>query len=332
MPDEFAPLLRFLEERGICDAARAHAEAIGDGHSNLTYLVGDGERRVVIRRPPPGGGGGYDVQREARLLRGLADSEVPVPRILARSDGGVLDSPFLVMSFIEGVVVTTRTPPPLDGPRIRQRISRSLVDVLAAIHRAHWQGTGLRAGSEQFNARHLARVRTIAAGGAGDVPADFGPVDRWLASRIPPDAGTVLLHNDYRLGNLMIDRGETPGAIAAVLDWELAAIGDPLFDLAYLVGSLPGSHVPATPTREMTAAMLEEGYFDRHEIMDAYATASGRDPGDLAWHLVFAQFKLAALYEYSRRRVSGDPRGDDHFRDRRRVEQFLVAAGAEIPG
>ncbi|WP_448256009.1 phosphotransferase family protein [Microbacterium aurum] len=328
---EASAITRFLSERGICGES-ARVRPIGDGHSNLTYLADDGARRVVVRRPPSAASGrGYDVLREARILAGLAGSTVPVPRVLAVSGGGVLDVPFLVMSFVEGEVITARTPPPLDNPESRAGISRSLVDTLVDIHGSDWSGTGLRTGSGPFNERHLARVNAIASGASGEAPTRFRPIAAWLASHAPRDSGQVLLHNDYRLGNVLVGSHDESGRISAVLDWELSGVGDPLADLAYLVGSIPGGDLPSTPVREMGAAMLEEGYLDRDGTRDAYADATGRDLSDLTWHLVLAQFKLAALYEFSFQRVRRDPGGDGHFRDRRLVDLFLDAAEAEIP-
>src|ERR1700757_806891 len=131
--DELSRLGCFLADRGLCGPAIT-ARAIGDGHSNLTFLVSDGQSRVVVRRPPPPPlpPGAHDVLREARLLTALSQTLVPAPRVLATvAAGELLDVPVVVMDFVEGAVITVSTPAPSDDWRLRRRIGESLVDTLA---------------------------------------------------------------------------------------------------------------------------------------------------------------------------------------------------------
>ena len=128
-PETRAKLATFLEARGLT-RGEVTTRPIGDGHSNLTFLVSDGSRRVVVRRPPPPPTppGAHDMMREARLIGALADTAVPVPRLLATAQAGeVIDVPFYVMSFAAGPVVTTGTPPPLDSPALRRRTGQALL-------------------------------------------------------------------------------------------------------------------------------------------------------------------------------------------------------------
>jgi aminoglycoside phosphotransferase (APT) family kinase protein len=308
----------FLRAHDICDGV-AQLRPIGDGHSNLTFLVSDGTRSAVVRRPPPPPvpPGAHDVLREARLLSALADTDVPVAGVLAVGAADeVIDVPFYVMTYVPGPVVTTRTPAPLDTPAERRRITESLVDTLVAVHAV----TGLDGRPEGFNARHLHRMAALVA----SPPEGFGPVFEWLAARVPPESGATLVHNDFRIGNMVL-APDAPGRIAAVLDWELATVGDPLWDVGYFLASCPQPGEPVTPTGAFGRALLEDGYPARAELAARYAAVSGRDLTGLPWYTVASLWKLAVLYEYSRRRAV-----DPYYADHGHVRAFLAAATAEI--
>lgn len=327
-PTDLAALEGFLGRHGITDGP-VTTRRIGDGHSNLTYLVIGEERQVVVRRPPPPPlpPGAHDVLREARLLSGLAGTGVPVPEVLATAEAGeVIDSPLYVMTHVDGPVVTTRTPEALacNG----RAIGESLVDTLARLHAVDWRAAGLAGMGrpEGFNARHLRRMRRLVADEAGRPPAQFTDVDAWLEEHAPPESGAALVHNDYRLGNVILSL-DPPGRVAAVLDWELATIGDPLFDVGYFLASWPVEGEPLTPTSALGRAALEPGYPGRAELAERYAAATGRDVSGLRWYTVMALWKLAVLYEYSHRRtVAGH--GDPYYADPALVRSFLDAARA----
>jgi aminoglycoside phosphotransferase (APT) family kinase protein len=315
---DLASLTAFLAGHGVDGPLTTHR--IGDGHSNLTYLV-RGSQEVVVRRPPPPPlpPGANDVLREARLLRGLAGSPVPVPDVLATAAAGeVIDSPLYVMSHVEGDVVTDRTPAALAGHE--RLIGESLADTLADLHAVDWQAAGLGelGRPEGFNGRHLRRMRRLVADEDGRLPAAFAEVDGWLAANVPAESGAAIVHNDYRLGNVIIGPDAT---VAAVLDWELATIGDPLFDVGYFLASWPEPGALLTPTEELGRAVLEPGYPTRAELAERYAKRSGRDLGELRWYTVLALWKLAVLFEYSRRRGT-----DPYYADPSLVASFLSAA------
>jgi aminoglycoside phosphotransferase (APT) family kinase protein len=329
-PGELTGLGRYLADRNLC-GPDVTAQAVGDGHSNLTYLVSDGERRVVVRRPPPPPvpQGAHDVLREARLVAALAQTTVPVPRVLAiLTAGELLDVPLVVTEFVDGVVITDHTPTPLDTPVIRHQIAMSMVDALAEIHGVDWQAAGLAdfGRPEGFNARHLTRVRALVVDAEGNLPSQFCEIADWLRRHVPAESGAAIVHNDFRLGNMMVGN-HGPGRVSAVLDWELATIGDPLFDLGYFLSSYPRHGEPLTPTAKMGAAVLEEGYPTRDQLLDRYCDRTGVRPESVNWYSALAQFKLAALYEYGRRRADS-PGGDAYFADPELVTSFLDAAHA----
>ncbi len=322
-PDTLDRLAAWLRERGLLGDGTPVARRAGDGHSNLTYLVADGERTVVVRRPPPPPipPGANDVLREARLLRALEGTGVPVPAVLAEAQAGeVFDVPFFAMSFVAGEIVTDSAPAGLE-----RGLAGSLASALARLHAVDWAAAGVRGSPEGSNLRHRSRIARLIAEPDGSPPPAFADVDAWLVANAPAESGSALVHNDYRLGNLVLSPGD-PTTVAGVLDWELAAVADPLVDLGYLVASWaePGRE-PETPIERLGAASAAPGFPTRGELVEAYAAASGRDVGGLGWYVVLAEWKLAVLWEYNRRRVEAGI-GDPYYADRAQVTEFLDAA------
>jgi len=322
---ELEQLGRFLADRGLCGPAIT-ARAIGDGHSNLTFLVSDGHSQVVVRRPPPPPlpPGAHDVLREARLLTALGGTDVPTPRVRATANAGeLLDVPVFVMDFVDGVVITESTPAPGGDEHLRRRIGESLVDTLASLHKVAWREVGLGdfGKPDGFNARQLRRMRSLIVVN-GTVPPAFVALDDWLHTHLPSESGTAIVHNDFRIGNMIVDI--EAGCVAAVLDWELATIGDPLADLGYLLTSYPMPGEPLVPTSAMGTAVLEPGYPRRSELIDQYADRTGADVSGVNWYATLAMYKLAALYEYSRRRFESGV-GDPYYADPGLVSSFLAA-------
>ncbi|GAA4684575.1 phosphotransferase [Frondihabitans cladoniiphilus] len=291
-------------------------------------------RSVVVRRPPPPPlpPGANDVLREARVMAAVGASSaglpagrrVPVPEVLATAEAGeVLESPLFVMSYVEGPVITTDLPESLRAASARASFAFDLIDGLAALHSLEWTGLGLRGRPEGSNRRQLARMAALASFGEDALPEPFREVEAWLDSTVPPESGAALLHGDYRLGNVVAH--PTLPRVAAVLDWELATVGDPLVDLGYLLATWAVPGEAPTPIEELGVATAVAGFPSRDELAARYASRTGADLGALDWYVAFAHFKLAALYEYSRRRFeAGD--GDEYYADPSLVARFLAAA------
>jgi aminoglycoside phosphotransferase (APT) family kinase protein len=257
-------------------------------------------------------------------LTALAETDVPTPPVLATATAGeLLDVPIFVMAFVDGTVITQSTPAPSDDEGLRTRIGESLVDTLAALHTVPWRDAGLGdfGKPEGFNARQLRRMRSLIAVD-GSVPKPFAPLDAWLHAHAPPESATSIVHNDFRIGNMIVDLAA--GSVAAVLDWELATIGDPLADLGYLLTSYPVPGEPLVPTAAMGTAVLEAGYPSRAELLDRYVGGTGADVSNVDWYAALAMYKLAALYEYSRRRFE-DGVGDPYYANPGQVTAFLAA-------
>lgn len=324
-----ARLAGFLAQKGITSGSLT-TQAIGDGHSNLTFLVTDENgNQVIVRRPPPPPiqPGAHNMLREARLISALSNTRVPVAKCLATAKAGeVIDVDFYVMSMVTGPVVTTLTPAPLNTPDLRNSIGLDLIDTLAELHSVDWQASGLAdiGKPDNFNTRHQKSIARLVTNEHGELPPHFQAVNQWLENNTPVESGATLVHNDFRIGNVILSV-EHPGTVSAVLDWELATLGDPLFDLGYFLISIPEPDSRLTPTQAMGTAFLEEGYPSRQQLAARYAQKTGADISNLKWYETLAHWKLAALYEYGRRRAVKNI-GDPYFKDSQLVQAFLEAA------
>ncbi|MFM8310308.1 MAG: phosphotransferase family protein [Ilumatobacteraceae bacterium] len=296
-------------------------EAIAGGHSNLTFRVtGSDGARFVLRRPPLGRllPRAHDMAREHRIIAGLRGSAVPVPPALGLCDDpAVNDAPFYVMGFVDGHVIrdragaeSTLTAPP------RLHAAESLVDTLAAIHAVDVDAAGLSdlGRHEGYIARQLARwyaqwneQHTV------DLPAVHRVHDA-LTARIPTQGPATIVHGDYRLDNTML---RDDGSVAAVLDWEICTLGDPLADVGLLMvyWTGPGD----TTSAWVGSATTAPGFPDRAALAERYAAVSGRDLAALPFYVSFAYWKLACILEGVYSRYLAGAMGQ---RDRSELEPF----------
>ncbi len=272
------------------------------GHSNLTYCLDVGGREYVLRRPPlgPVAPTAHDMTREYRVLSAIWRIFPPAPRPYALcEDPSVIGAPFYVMERRHGLVIRTAVPPEVgEDPACRRRVSAAVVDTLAALHAVDWAAAGLAglgrpAGFVERQVRGWAeryeRARTR------DIPA-IRDLAGWLAERIPPSPAPVLLHNDYKLDNLLLDRAD-PGRVVAVLDWEMATLGDPLVDLGLLLCYWADPGDPPARRQAITQVTAEPGFFTRAEVQARYAAATGRDLSRIAFYETFALYKVAVVVQ-----------------------------------
>jgi aminoglycoside phosphotransferase (APT) family kinase protein len=282
---------------------------IGAGRSNLTYRVDSSAGSVVLRRPPVGevAATAHDMGRERRVIAALAGSGVPVPRVLAFSEGGApVGAPCFVMELVDGVVPVGELPPGWATTEDeRARAGQALVDVLVALHAVDPASRGLAGfGKPQgFMARQVRRwvtqwEKAMAAGFDSEpgTVAELGRLADALAADVPAAQRDTIVHGDYRIDNCVFDAAD-PGRITAVLDWEMSTLGDPLADVGLLLvywrqsRELPvwraAQHLPS-PTGL-------PGFPTRAEVVAAYARASGLDVGPLPWYVAFGAFKLAVV-------------------------------------
>ena len=312
------PLRAFLDEHGLGTGALRVAP-LGDGHSNVTYLVARDGCEVVLRRPPRGplAPSTHDVLREARLVRALQDTAARVPRVLAVcDDASVIGAPFYVMQRIAGEVVTSELPPALDTPAERRRCGEELVDALVEIHAVDWRACGLEGFTRDPHAYLARQLRRF--GGlwehhrTRDVPAVL-EVGAWLSEHKPQSGPATIVHGDYRLGNAMLS-ASAPARVVAIFDWELATIGDPLADVGYLCALYSERDDPPLGAFELSGATRLEGFPTRDELVARYADRSGRATESIRWYRALALWKATIFMEGNYRRALAGTTDDPWLR------------------
>jgi len=312
------PLERFLDEHGL-GTGEITATPIGEGHSNVTYLLKRADAEVVLRRPPrpPLPPSAHDVLREARLLRALADTPARVPVVLAVCDDPeTIGCPFYVMERIEGEVIVADIPAALDTPAERRRISGQLIEALVEIHAVDWRAVGLEGFGKPsgYLERQLRRfVGLWEVNKTREIPA-VERVAAWLAEHMPSSGPATIVHGDYRLGNTIF-AAEPPARLQAVLDWEMATIGDPLADLGYLCMMWTERGDPTGGMREALGGVTRrEGFPTRAELIDSYERRTGRSMQDLRWYTTLAVWKSIVFMEGNYKRAMSGTTDDPYLK------------------
>jgi aminoglycoside phosphotransferase (APT) family kinase protein len=309
------PLLAFLDEHGI-GSGDIDAVPVGEGHSNVTFLVRRGDAEVVLRRPPrpPLPPSAHDVLREARLLGALQDTAARVPRVLAVCDDeAVIGAPFYVMERLEGHVITSAVPGVLDTPQERRRIGEELIDALVEVHAVDWAACGLEGFGKPtgYLERQVRRFLGLwEHSKTRNVPA-VERVAQWLSEHVPPPGPATIVHGDYRLGNSMF-APEAPARLVAIFDWEMATIGDPLADIGYLCASWSEADDPPVGRFELGRVSRGEGFPTRAQLIARYEERSGRAVTDLRWYTTLALWKSVVFMEGNYRRAI-EGRTDDPY-------------------
>jgi aminoglycoside phosphotransferase (APT) family kinase protein len=277
-------------------------ELITGGHSNLTFSVRDAAgHHYVLRRPPTGAviATAHDMAREHRILAALAPTEVPVPPVLALcEDESVNDAPFYVMSYVEGVVLVDQliTAERFDA-RQRRHLGERVIEVLATLHEVDPNAVGLGdlGRREEYLERQLRRwQKQWEKTKTRELPV-MEEAYACLLARRPEQVGATIVHGDYRLGNMLVGRD---GEIAAILDWELCTLGDPLADVGYILNNWaePGEGGPSIRGAAMSPT-LAGGFPDRREFLERYEKLTGRDVTRIDYYRAFQYWRLAAIVE-----------------------------------
>ncbi|HET9949656.1 MAG TPA: phosphotransferase family protein [Longimicrobiales bacterium] len=281
---------------------RPEIEQFPSGYSNLTYLVRAGERSVILRRPPFGVriATAHDMGREHRILSRLHPAWGRVPRPLAYCDDlAVLGAPFYVMERVEGVILRKGTPQDaVPAPDLARRISFALMGTLAELHAVDYEAAGLGdLGRPAGYARRQIEgwTKRYRAAQTDDVP-DAERVAAWLGEHVPAESAAALIHNDFKHDNVVLDPADWTRVIA-VLDWEMATLGDPLMDLGTSLAYWIEPDDPPEVMRTRLSPTTWPGTPSRSEIVEAYARASGRDPGDLVFPYAYGLFKVAVIVQ-----------------------------------
>ncbi|MDR9369410.1 phosphotransferase family protein [Conexibacter sp. JD483] len=301
------PLEALLDRHGIGDGP-LEATLLGEGQSNVTLALRRGGARVVLRRPPSRRSvrATRNVQREARLLRLLEPTAARAPKVLLTcSDPAVIGVPFYVMEEVAGTVITSTLPARLDDAAGRAAVARELVDALVELHDIDLASSGLHAigRSDDFLERHLRRWSEVwERHRTRELPV-LDEVTRWLGANLPrPSSAPTLVHGDYRLGNVVFAAAGS-ARLRAVLDWEIASIGDPLCDLAWMLTTWPEPDDPAGTLLTMAGAVAPAGFPSRAELAARYAELSGRPVAGLSWYTALALWRAAIGLETLRERA-----------------------------
>jgi aminoglycoside phosphotransferase (APT) family kinase protein len=295
-------------------------EQFPSGHSNLTYLVRLGEREVVLRRPPFGSKvrSAHDMAREYRVLSKLHAAYPVAPKALLYCDDvSILGAPFYLMEPIRGMIL--RRDPPAGvpfPPETARRLSEAFVDNLARLHRLDYAAIGLAdLGKPQGYLERQVKgwIERYGNSKTHDLP-EVEPISAWLTEHMPASHETALIHNDYKYDNVVLDPDDTT-KIVGVLDWEMCTLGDPLTDLGTALAYWVDPQDPEELNEIRSAPTTLPGTLTRAQLVERYAVATGRDPGNMVFYLTFARFKVAVIIQQIYYRYAQGLTQDARFAD-----------------
>lgn len=309
-------------------------EQFPGGHSNLTYLLRTPHREYVLRRGPlgPVAPKAHDMAREFMVLNAVHPFFAPAPEVfLLCEDTSVVGAIFFLMERRRGIVVRGTVPEELaQVPDYPARVSRGFIDCLVELHGVELETNGLlslgkpagflerqvRGWFERWN-----RAKT------DEIPL-MGRLIQWLTDNLPVSPPPTLVHNDFKLDNVMLDASD-PGRIEAVLDWEMATVGDPLVDLGLILCYWAQPSDPGSSSKPSITS--QAGWWTRDELVHAYAQKTGRDVSLINYYEVFALFKLAVVLQQIFVRFHRGQTQDERFRHfDKRVHNLIEQAAALI--
>jgi len=315
---DVARLSDYLDREGFLRGRAMSIAQFPGGHSNLTYLVKLGDEEYALRRPPlgPVAPKAHDMVREFHVLRAIHPVFPPAPKpVLLCEDSSVIGAPFFLMERRRGLVVRRENPPEIgEDVGLRRRVGEALIDTLVQLHAvdvsrppisaigkpAGFLERQLRGWFERWQRSRTQEVRVM------------DQLMEWLSARQPASTGAALLHNDYKLDNTMLDPAN-PARIVAVLDWEMATLGDPLIDLGILLCYWPQVDDPPERQQPISQVTASPGWPTRAELVERYAAATGRDVSRIAYYEIFALFKVAVVLQQIYHRYHIGQTSDSRF-------------------
>lgn len=306
--------------QGAASAADLRLTKFAGGYSNLTYRLELGNYDMVLRRPPFGANikSGHDMEREYRILSGLKPLYAAVPRpILYSDDLTVMAAPFYLMERANGVIFYENPPAGLDtSPAVMERISTSLIDNLVTIHSLDYASSPelsslARSGGNYVERQIKGWLDRYSRARTDDLPT-LERTGSWLLENMPADAATCLIHNDYKYDNVMLDPQDLT-RVVAVLDWEMATIGDPLMDLGTTLGYWIEPNDPEYLLKVRTRASVWPGNLDRTAVVQYYALKSGREISDPVFYFAYGMFKIAVIIQQIYARYKQGYSADERF-------------------
>jgi len=298
---------------------------VAGGKSNLTYVVDDGTGSVIVRRPPLGHvlATAHDMVREHRVMAALHETAVPVPEMYAVcGDDTVIGAPFYVMELVEGVPYRTAEELSLVGTQRTRRIGERMIDTLADLHDVVPESVGLAdfGRPEGFLQRQVRRWTTQLDGSWTRELKGADELEALLGKRLPEQSAPAVIHGDYRLDNLLVSSRDE---IGAVVDWEMATLGDPLTDVALLLTYHRIAELGVG--QGVSTASRAPGFVTNDDVVARYGARSDRDLTHLGFYEALACFKLAVILEgIHYRHVHGQTVGDGFSQIGSMVEPLLA--------
>ncbi|HTZ54194.1 MAG TPA: phosphotransferase family protein [Candidatus Acidoferrum sp.] len=315
---DIAKLEPYLREHLPQTNGTLRLRQFGGGHANLTYLVTFGEREYVLRRPPlgPVPERSHDMRREHAVLSKLYAAFPLAPRSYHLcTDPAIIGADFVIEERKWGIAIRRDLPQTLQTDAgFAQRLGNALIETLAALHRVDVAATGLQelGHPDGYVRRQLDgwTARWEAARTANT--ADASALVEWLREHMPPSPAATLVHNDYKLDNMLLDP-QDPARIAALLDWDMCTYGDPLMDLGYVLALWPQASDPPA-FRLWGMPTWREGFMTRAQVVAAYGNATGFDVSAAGWYHVFNIFRFAAIIQQIYKRFDAGQTHDERFR------------------
>lgn len=325
---DFSTLKNYLEERLQWKADQIEISRISGGFSNITFMVKAPQGKFALRRPPFGEkiSKAHDMEREFKVLEALEKagySKIPKP-ILLSTDESIIGAPFFLMEFVEGIVLRNKIPSGLSfGEHEFRKLSENALDSLLELHSLELENSGLiKLGKpegyvqrqvEGWSDRYF-RAKT------NEIP-EMEKVAEWLKFNLPQTENTGFIHNDYKYDNLVLNP-ENASEIKAVLDWEMATVGDPLMDLGTSLAYWAQADDP--DILKMFNMTHFPGNLTRQEVIDYYERRSPLNLSNMLFYYVFGLFKVAVIAQQIFRRFSLGFASDPRFAS---LIHVVIAAG-----
>ena len=324
-------LLNYLQQHLPTSEEALTVEQFPHGYSNLTYLLRLGTRELVLRRPPFGNrvASAHDMGREFRILSRLNAVYPAAPRPeLYCDDASIMGSPFYVMERRHGLILRKTLPAGMTiDPQLARRMSCTLIDNLAVLHTIDYQRAGLAelGKPEGYVQRQVAGwTKRYLQAQTSVVPA-MDRVARWLNENLPPESGAAVIHNDYKYDNVMLDADDLT-RIVAVLDWEMATVGDPLMDLGTSLGYWVEATDPVPLQRAAFGPTALPGSLTRRELVDRYREQTGTAVPNVVYYYCFGLFKLAVIVQQIYARFTRGHTTDSRFAH---LDQLVLILGEQ---
>ena len=307
----------------------------GGGHANLTYLLDFAGREYVLRRPPlgPVAPSAHDMRREHRILSRLWQTWDLAPRsYILCTDDAILGADFHVMERRHGLVLRATNPHVTDGkPELCRRIGVMVAEVLAGLHGVDSDAVGLGdlGRPDGFVGRQVEGWAGRWEAALDESSPDASTLVRWIREERPTSGPATLVHNDFKLDNILVARDDLASAVA-VLDWDMCTRGDPLLDLANLVAYWSEGSDSATWREAVWMPTDKPGFPTRAELVDLYAGLTGFDVSRFSWYEVFVTFKIAVIIQQIYIRYLRGQTSDERFAIMGNRVRALIAKCEEL--